>query len=191
MEQVGKLKRIWNLVLVLQIVQKIRENYFPCFCHDYYIYELSKFSDLMSFGSTVIFKNTPCLLYYNSSWRHRFGKSWDCLKNKNLNILRTEHNFSTKWNRNLNLCLREHILRSCRFIAEVTFKLMFKCKYLCSNCYNNACYRRTGTTTCQPHPSNLHPLELLMVIIQEWILRYAFFINIVQILYPAVKRYSF
>ena len=31
-----------------------------------------------------------------SSWRHRFGKSWDGLKYKNLNILRMEQNVSTK-----------------------------------------------------------------------------------------------
>ena len=34
-----------------------------------------------------------------------------------MNILRTEHNFSTK-----NLCFRWHILRSYRLVAEVTFK---------------------------------------------------------------------
>ena len=38
-----------------------------------------------------------------------------------------EHNFSMKQKKNLNLYLREHILRSYHFIAEVTFnkKLMF------------------------------------------------------------------
>ena len=40
------------------------------------------------------------------------------LKIQKLNNLRTEHNFSTKI---LNLCFRWHILRSYRFVAEVTF----------------------------------------------------------------------
>ena len=30
MEQIAKLKRTWNLVRVLQIVQQIPENHFPC-----------------------------------------------------------------------------------------------------------------------------------------------------------------
>ena len=41
------------------------------------------------------------------------------LKMQKLNNLRTEHNFSTKI---LNLCFRWHILRSYRFVVEVTFK---------------------------------------------------------------------
>ena len=41
------------------------------------------------------------------------------LKKQNLNILRTGHNFSTKY-KILNLCFRWHILRSC-FVMEVTF----------------------------------------------------------------------
>ena len=40
-----------------------------------YIYQLTKFGDLMSCGSKDIVKNAPCLMY--SLWRHRFAKSWD------------------------------------------------------------------------------------------------------------------
>ena len=39
-----------------------------------------------------------------------------------MNILRTEHNFSSKLKKILNLCLRWHILRIYHFVAEVTFK---------------------------------------------------------------------
>ena len=32
----------------------------------------------------------------HSWWHHRFGKLWDDQKNKNLNMLRMEHDFSMK-----------------------------------------------------------------------------------------------
>ena len=54
MEQVAKLKRIWNLALVLQIVQKITEIIVLT-----YIYQLAKLGDLMSYDSKDIFKNVP------------------------------------------------------------------------------------------------------------------------------------
>ena len=50
------MKRTWNLVPVLQIVQKIPE----IIALDY-IYQLAKFGDLMSCGSKVIFKNALIL----------------------------------------------------------------------------------------------------------------------------------
>ena len=50
-------------------------------------------------------------MYEYSSWRHKFGKSWDRWKYENLNISRTEQNFyETK--KIVNLCLRWHVLRS-------------------------------------------------------------------------------
>ena len=52
-------------------------------------------------------------------WCHRFGQSWDCEKYKNLNILRTEHIFFTKY-----LCFTWYILRSYCFVVEVTFNLL-------------------------------------------------------------------
>ena len=57
LEQVTKLKRTWNLALVLQIVQKLPENYFT------YIYQLAKFGDLRSCGSKHILKNAPSLMH--------------------------------------------------------------------------------------------------------------------------------
>ena len=80
----------WNLAPVIQIIQMISEKYWP------YIYQLTMFGGLMSCGSKDIFKNAPCLMYKYSSWCHWFGKSWNGWKCKNLNMLRMEHNFSTK-----------------------------------------------------------------------------------------------
>ena len=60
---VTKLERAWNLALVLQIVQKNSQKYFPC------LYLSIDQVWLMSRGLKDIFKNAP--------WRHTFGKSWD------------------------------------------------------------------------------------------------------------------
>ena len=59
-----------------------------------YIYPFPRFGDLMGCGSKDIFKNAPCVIYL--LWRHRFFKSWDCLKYKNLSILRMLNNFPMK-----------------------------------------------------------------------------------------------
>ena len=56
LEQVAKLKRTWNLVSVLQIVQRICVNYCPC------LY-LSNGHYLMNSDSKDIFKYAPCLMY--------------------------------------------------------------------------------------------------------------------------------
>ena len=58
MEQVDKLKRTWNLTPVLQIVQKIPENYFPCL----YL-SIGQFGDIVNCGSEDIFKNASCLMH--------------------------------------------------------------------------------------------------------------------------------
>ena len=58
MEQVAKLKRIWNLAPVLQIAQKIPETTFLV-----YMYQLDKFGDLMRGGSKNIFKNAEIFKY--------------------------------------------------------------------------------------------------------------------------------
>ena len=47
--QVAELKRTWNLAPLLQIVQKIPENY--CACLD--LYQSTKFGDLMGCGSKI------------------------------------------------------------------------------------------------------------------------------------------
>ena len=84
-------KKTWNLASVLQIVQKIPENYCPCF--------------YLSIGQVWLFHELWLKRYVQkcalsrvliSSWRHRFGQSWDVQKYTNLHILRTEHKFSMK-----------------------------------------------------------------------------------------------
>ena len=50
--------RVWNLAPVLQVVQKIPQNY--CLA---YINQLAKFGDLTSCGSKTILKNAPCNIY--------------------------------------------------------------------------------------------------------------------------------
>ena len=51
MKQVAQLKMTGNVAGVLQISQKIPENYCPC------LYQLAKFGDLMSYGSKDMLKN--------------------------------------------------------------------------------------------------------------------------------------
>ena len=59
--------------------------------------------------SKHIFKNAPCLMYQYSSWRHRFVKSRDGWKYKNLNIS-WEWRVTFLWSKKIhNLCLRWHI----------------------------------------------------------------------------------
>ena len=84
-------KKTWNLASVLQIVHKIPENYCPCL--------------YLSIGQVWLFHELWLKRYVQkcalsrvliSSWRHRFGQSWDVQKYTNLHILRTEHKFSMK-----------------------------------------------------------------------------------------------
>ena len=58
-----------------------------------YIYKLAKFGDFMSCGLKVILKNASSHVYTNT--HHDIT---DLVKHEmvNLNILRTDHNFSTK-----------------------------------------------------------------------------------------------
>ena len=115
MKQVSKLKRTWNLVPVLQIVQMIPENYCPwlylSISHVWWLNEL--------WFKSYIHKYTLSHVLTIIVTRHRYGKSWDGWKYKNLNILRTE--IKKKWKKILNLCLRWNILRSHHFVTEVTF----------------------------------------------------------------------
>ena len=108
---------VYNLTPVLQIVKKIMKNFTLV-----YIHELTKYGDLMIFISKNIFKNAPCLMYWYSSWRHRFGnhgsventKTWISAE-QNITFLRNE--------KSLNVYLKWHILRSSCFVAKVTFKV--------------------------------------------------------------------
>ena len=113
---VAKLKRTWNLASVSQIVQQITENYCTClylsigqvwWLHDLwfkrYIQKCTLshalVTDLVNHGMV---KNT---------------KTW----------ISWEWNISLRNKKILNLCFRWHILRSYRFVAELTFKQSSKC----------------------------------------------------------------
>ena len=110
MGQVANLKSTWNLAPVSQIVQTFTENYCPClylpndqvwWLHDLWLKRYTSthrdITDLVNHG---MIKNT---------------KTW----------INWERNIIFLWNKkNLNLCFRWHILRSYRFVAEVTFKYM-------------------------------------------------------------------
>ena len=108
MGQVAKLKRTWNLVLVLQTVQKITENY----CFSLYLLT-DQVWWLMSCGSK---DNSKMHLDVKDLADHGMIKntktwiSWE----RNIIFLR--------YKKLLNLRVRWHILRSYRFVAEVTFR---------------------------------------------------------------------
>ena len=55
LEQVATLKRIWNIAPLLQIVQKILENYCPG------LYQ--SIGVLISCGSKDLLENAPCPMY--------------------------------------------------------------------------------------------------------------------------------
>ena len=81
---------------------------------------MTKYGGLMSNGS----KDSKMYLVSCADTHHDVTDlvNHELNKNKkNLNILRTKQNFSMK-QKILNLCISWHILRSCRFVAEVTFK---------------------------------------------------------------------
>ena len=118
MEQVAKLKRTWNLASVVQTIQKIPEKYCPCL---YLAIEYFWWVNEVKFKRYI--RKCTQLHVLIPIRRHRFGKSWNGKKCKNLNILRTEHAFLRN-KKVLNLYLRWHISRSYRFGAEVTFKYL-------------------------------------------------------------------
>ena len=85
-----------------------------------YIYQLTKFGDLMSRDSTDLFKMHPV------SCTNTHRDVTDLVNHVMVNDTKTwisqEQNITFLWNKKiLNLCLRWHILRSYRFAAEVTY----------------------------------------------------------------------
>ena len=110
--QAVKLKRTWNLSPVNQLFKKLLKIILLA-----YIYQLAKFGDFMIFGSKDIFKNASCLhrditdlVNHGMVKNTKTWISWE----RNIIFLRNK--------KILNLCFRWHILRSCRFVVEVTFK---------------------------------------------------------------------
>ena len=114
LDQVAKLKRTRTLAPVLQIVQKIPENYCPCF---YLSISQVWLQYLMSRGSKDIFKHAPsCTNTHHDVTdlvNHGMVKTWISFE-QNIIFLRSK--------KILNLCLRWYILRSYRFVVVVTFK---------------------------------------------------------------------
>ena len=105
------IKKTWNLAPVLQIVQKIPENYCPCLYlligqvwwlnelwFETYIQKCTVLCTNTCHDVTDLVKNTKTCISWE--WNTMF------LQNKKI----------------LNLYIRCHILRSYRFVAEVTFK---------------------------------------------------------------------
>ena len=84
-----------------------------------YIYQLAKFGDLESCGLKDIFKNVRCYMYVH----HEVTNLVNCQMVQNAKFwISWERKIAFLQNkRNLNLCLRWHMLRSYRFVAEVTF----------------------------------------------------------------------
>ena len=116
MGQVAKLKRTWNLVPVSQIVQKITENYCPClylstdqvgWLHDLWFKIYSKMH-LVSCTNTH--HDVTNLVNHGMIKNTKTWISWE----RNIIFLR--------YKKLLNLRFRWHILRSYRFVAEVTFR---------------------------------------------------------------------
>ena len=115
MEQVAKWKTTWNLAPVLQIFQKIPENYCPrlylSIGQVWWLTELSQkmYSKMHPVSSTNTHHNITDLVW---------------LKIQKLQFLKTEHIFLQ--NQKINLCLRWQIFGSYRFLVEVTFKVKVK-----------------------------------------------------------------
>ena len=112
----AKLKRFWNLASGLQIVQKISEKYAPCL---YLLLDQVWWVNELWFKRYIQKGTLSHVLIL--SWRHKFGKSWNGQKYKNLNISKMEHNFLRN-KKILNLWVKQRIFRSQYFIAEITFK---------------------------------------------------------------------
>ena len=101
MGQVAKLKRTWNLVPVSQIVQKITENYWP---------SLVTYSKMHLISCTNTHRDVTDLVNHGMVKNTKTWISWE----RNIIFLR--------YKKLLNLRFRWHILKSYRFVAEVTFR---------------------------------------------------------------------
>ena len=120
--QVAKFKRTWNLAPVSQIVQKITENYCTClylstgqvwWLHDLWFKRYIQKCTL----SHVLILVVTSLIWSIMEWLKIQKLEWE----RNIIFLRNK--------KILNLCCRWHILRSYRFVAEVTFKTQDLRKY--------------------------------------------------------------
>ena len=111
------MKRTWNLAPVSRIVQKITENYCNCLylstSQVWWLPDL-RFKNIYSKMHLISCTNTHhdvCDLVNHGIVKNT--KTWISCE-RNLIFLRNK--------KTLNLCFRWNILRSYRFVAEVTFK---------------------------------------------------------------------
>ena len=110
------MKRTWNLAPVVQIVQKITENYYP------YLYlSVGQVWWLVQkiYSKMYLVSCTNTHRNITDSINHRIvtnTKTW-ISSERNIIFLRNK--------KNLNLCHRWHILRSYRYEVQVTFKGLF------------------------------------------------------------------
>ena len=109
------MKRTWNLAPVLQIVQKIPENYCSCshlsIGHVLRLIELllKIYSKISSISCTNIYHDATDLVNQGMVKNTKAWISWE----RNITFLQNK--------KFCNLCLRWHILRSYHFVAEVNF----------------------------------------------------------------------
>ena len=124
------MKSTWNLAPVLQIVQKIPENYCPC---------LYLSIDQVWWLNELWFKrySQKCTLFHVLIYTHR-----DITDFVNLGIFKDPKTWIS-WKRNitflsnkniLSLCLRQYILKVYCFLVEVTFNDIW-C-YLVIGCFD-------------------------------------------------------
>ena len=117
MGQVAKLKRTWNLASIFQIVQKI-------------FWKLLSLLISISWPNLVISWVAVQKIYskmHPVSFPNIYRDVTDLVnhgmfKNKKTRISWERNVILVRNKKNLNLCLRWHILRNYRFISEVTFK---------------------------------------------------------------------
>ena len=110
MKQVSKLKRTWNLVPVLQIVQMIPENY--CAWLYLSISQVWWLNELWFKSYIQKYTLSPVLtIILTTQIREVMG--W-------LEIQKLEYLENGIKKKNLNLCLRWNILSSHRFVPELT-----------------------------------------------------------------------
>ena len=112
------MKRAWNLAPVLQIIQNFSEKYCNC---------LYLPIDQGWLVNELLFK-TYIQKMHPTSGTNTHHDVTDLVNHRMVKYIKSwiirEQNTTFLWNKKiLNLCLRWYILRSYRFIAEVTFNL--------------------------------------------------------------------
>ena len=110
------MKRTWNLAPVLQIVQKIPENYCPCLYLSigqvWWLNELwlKRYLKMYPVSCTNTHHDVTDLVNHGMVKNTKTWISWEW----NITFLRNK--------KILSMCLKWHILRSYGFVVEVTFE---------------------------------------------------------------------